>query len=47
MPESRTSDAKNVETLIRKYLSAVKNFDEAALRSTFEASATSPLLRQR
>jgi len=39
MPESRMSDAKNVETLIRKYLSAVKNFDEAALRSTFEPSA--------
>ena len=39
MPESRMSDATNVESLIRKYLSAVKNFDEAALRSTFEPSA--------
>ena len=39
VPESRASDAKNVEALIRKYLSAVKSFDEAALRSTFEPSA--------
>ena len=39
VPENRVSDAKNVESLIRKYLSAVKKFDEAALRSTFESSA--------
>jgi hypothetical protein len=39
VPEDRTSDAKNVEALIRKYLAAVRNWDEAALRSTFEPSA--------
>ena len=39
VPESRRPDAKNVEALIRKYLAAVKNWDEAALRSTFDPSA--------
>ena len=39
VPHDRMSDAKDVEALIRKYLMAVKNSDEAALRSTFEPSA--------
>jgi len=39
VPENRASDAKNVEALIRKYLAAVKSWDESALRSTFEPSA--------
>jgi hypothetical protein len=39
VPEYRAADAKGVEALIAKYLSAVKNCDEEALRSTFEPSA--------
>ncbi|HEV2573995.1 nuclear transport factor 2 family protein [Methylocella sp. CPCC 101449] len=39
VPEGRASEAKDVVALIRKYLAAVKNGDEVALRSTFEPSA--------
>jgi hypothetical protein len=39
VPEERVADAKGVEALIKKYLSAVKRCDLEALRSTFEPSA--------
>jgi hypothetical protein len=38
-PEDRAADAASVETLIKKYLYAVKRGDLEALRSTFEPSA--------
>jgi hypothetical protein len=39
IPEDRAADAASVETLIKKYLYAVKRGDLEALRSTFEPSA--------
>jgi hypothetical protein len=39
VPASRETDAKSVEALIRRYLAAVKDGDEAALRAMFEPSA--------
>jgi len=38
-PQGRSSDAGDVEALIRKYIAAVKQWDEPALRSTFEPTA--------
>jgi Putative lumazine-binding len=37
--DDRVADSKGVETLINKYLTAVKRCDVEALRSTFEPSA--------
>ena len=38
-PEHRVAAARNVEAQVRKYLAAVKQWDEPALRSTFEPTA--------